>query len=218
MKKELQYLIICFLSSVVQVNAQSILQLYVDPPQPTSATPVNVIADLQFLSGDCVDKTLNIFQTGNRFEANSLHCLGLLTVICYDSDTFQLGLLAPGNYRFVLQVDAGYGFPPCVPGTAPGPVDSIDFVVTVAGGLQQPGTQSFKIFPNPGTTDFNIIFQGMNFKREIHIRDITGALVFLSPAVNSEMKLNAGMLSKGLYFIEVLENGHFSGREKLVIN
>ncbi|MBL0097199.1 MAG: hypothetical protein IPP46_12465 [Bacteroidetes bacterium] len=55
------YSLFCYLFLLtLQTNAQNILQLKTDPAQPTTNTPVKLIADVQFSSGDCKDKTLLI--------------------------------------------------------------------------------------------------------------------------------------------------------------
>lgn len=213
------YSLFCYLFLLtLQTNAQNILQLKTDPTQPTTNTPVKLIADVQFSSGDCKDKTLTFNQVGNKFETNAIHCLGALSVICYDSDTFNIGLLPAGNYRFFFHVETGIGPSPCSPGIVPGPDDSIDIVVTVASGLPDKENKAFSFHPNPADDNVNLRFAAISNDRFIRIQNLSGATLLSAEAKATQLSIGLSEFSSGIYFIEVYENGNCTGREKLVKN
>jgi Secretion system C-terminal sorting domain len=129
----------CLLIGLIQlqsINAQQIVGLDVYPPSPVAGYPVTLIADACFPYGGCNMKSLTINQNGNDFITYAIHCLGPLTYICYDTDSFQIGSLAAGNYRFIYSVDAGYFPPPCTPGIVPGPSDTLLFTVSPSTAVE----------------------------------------------------------------------------------
>lgn len=214
-------LIMSFVMGILSLgyaDAQNIVQLYVLPAQPTSITPVKLVADVQFSSGDCSDKTLYINQTANVFNASAIHCLGVLTFICSDADTFDLGILPAANYSFIYRVDAGIGTSPCTPGIVPGPVDSIDFTVTMASLLPEADQQKLHICPNPSEGVFRIQFSTWNEKRSLFIRSVSGPASFLGEAAELDFHLDLRGYPAGLYLLEVFEDGVCVGTEKIIRN
>lgn len=218
MKIKIYSLFCSFFFFILQTNAQNILQLRTDPAQPTTNTPVKLIADCEFFSGGCKDKTLTFNQVGNKFETNAMHCLGILSVLCYDADTFNIGFLPAGNYRFLFHLETGTGPSPCTPGIVPGPDDSIDFVVTVASGLSDKENKAFSFQPNPADDHVNLRFAAISKDRFILIQNLSGETMFRSEAKGTELSIGLSEFSSGIYFIEVYENGNCTGREKLVKN
>lgn len=211
--------IACFVSMILfmylnPVKAQVIQQLRVNPLQPTTATPVRLEADLVFSFGDCKDKSVSQSITGFRLEANALHCLGLLTVICYDTDTFNFGLLPAGSYRFVYQVNQGFGPAPCTPGINPGSTDSIDFVVSPATGLEEQEQNSYALFPNPAGD--HVFFQrsGRSMDSELSIINSEGRICKRLILPGGKSRIDLSDLAPGVYFIAM--NGS-TLRKKLVI-
>ncbi len=214
------FLVLAVLSLMLNpCHSQNIQQLYISPAQPTTSDFIQVIADVQFSSGDCKDKTLVYSLPGqNRYEIGFLHCVGILSVICYDSDTFNLGLLPAGNYRCVFHVDAGAGPLPCTPGIVPGPTDSIDFTVTTASAIDEIRKRSFTVSPNPSTGIFNLIFSEAGSYLGLRINQMNGKLVYYTDEVRKEMQVNLSNFDNGIYFLEALTEGGNVQREKLLVN
>lgn len=199
-----------FLSLVVvaltfsSVSGQYIQQLNLIPPQPVSSGPVSIIADLMFSSGDCRDKTVLLNQlSATEFSGYAIHCLGVLSVICYDSDTFNLGILPPGNYSFSLQLDAGYGVTPCTPGIVPGPIDSINFVVTASSGLDEKGEEQFVVYPNPSNDRFNFTFYN-EFTGKMSIYALDGKELISFKVADANSSIDVSGLAPGVYLAEFL--------------
>lgn len=77
-----------------------IFSLSVIPANPNPEDSVSVIADVWLSSGSCwLDNHNGSISQDTMVEINGTFNSGMLTVICYTSDTFQLGRLEPGNYH-----------------------------------------------------------------------------------------------------------------------
>lgn len=198
---------------------QWIQQLSVSPAVPVSTAPVSVVASLAFPSGDCNSKALNVTQVApGRFEASSLHCLGLLTFICNDADTFDLGLLPAGSYRFVLKLDAGMLPDPCTPGMFNTAYDSVDFTVTVPGAVKENEISGFSFFPNPAAYIINISLAQASKDGSIVIRSPDGKVQKTFPVNTTSARLDLSGLAEGIYLVSFSSGGFSSLCKKLVIS
>jgi hypothetical protein len=138
-------------------SAQWINFLTVTPANPTSSDTITVLANCSFPSGSCSTHSQNISIAGNDIYASAFHCLGVLTVICNYTDTFIINPLPAGNYTFHFQVNAGMFPAPCTPGPIPAGVDSIQFVVSPATGIDEFLNQDeVMVVPNPVKDLFSI--------------------------------------------------------------
>jgi PKD repeat protein len=115
--------------STLPLRAQFINSLQVLPANPTTEDTLLFLANCTFSSMGCATYTQSINVLGNDIYAQAMHCLGMATAMCDYTDTFKVDPLAAGTYRFIYQVDVGFGGPPCTPGIAPGPTDTLAFVV-----------------------------------------------------------------------------------------
>ena len=196
-----KYLFISFISflSAMNCNGQWIQQLWTNPSVLASNTPVQLIAEVDFPSGDCKDKTLNVSQAGNVISADAIHCLGAASFICNDKDTFNLGLLPPGTYTFFYSVNAGMGPSPCSPGIVPGPIDSLTFVVNLASGNQELEKGIFELFPNPASNTLHLKLNSELSDGAYRIINNQGALVLKSMINGKNMQIDISQLSVGLY-------------------
>ncbi|MBK9637250.1 MAG: T9SS type A sorting domain-containing protein [Bacteroidetes bacterium] len=194
-------LLICFFCVIAGQNCQGqwIQQLWTNPSFLTTNTPVQLIAEVDFPSGDCKDKTLNVFQAGNSISAYAIHCLGVLSFICNDKDTFNIGLLPAGTYTFYYQVDAGMSPSPCTPGIVPGPSDSLTFVVNSASGSMELEKEIFDLFPNPASSMLHLILNGNLTDGSYRIMNNIGALVQESFVKGDNMQIDISQLADGLY-------------------
>ncbi len=196
-----KYLLICFFSLFCAINCQGqwIQQLWTNPSFLATNTPIQLIAEVDFPSGDCKDKTLNMFQAGNSISASAIHCLGAASFICNDKDTFNLGLLPAGTYTFYYQVDAGMGPSPCTPGIVAGPTDSLTFVVNLASGNQELAKEIFELFPNPASNILQVKLNSDLTDGTYRILNNQGALVLKSMINGKNMQIDINQLSVGLY-------------------
>jgi hypothetical protein len=200
MKKYLLFSLICFcFLTTMNCQGQWIQQLWTNPSFLTTNTPVQLIAEVDFPSGDCIDKTLNVFQSGNSISADAIHCLGAALFICNDKDTFNLGLLPAGTYNFYYHVNAGMSPSPCTPGIAPGPSDSLTFVVNLAIGNIELEKEIFDLFPNPASSALQLKLNGELSGGAYRIMNNQGALVLKSIIAGRNMQIDISQLSVGLY-------------------
>lgn len=199
-------------------RSQFIQNLRVEPPQPVAGDTVRVLADVLFQSGDCVEKSLFLNQTGSfRYEATALHCLGLLTVICYDTDTFALGSLPAGAYRFVYEVNAGFGPSPCTPGIIPGSADSIDFTVSPAtGSTELQGTPESFVFPNP--TSGNVWVSGLQAGESTYfsLTGLSGNAIFVRGECMFNEPIDLEALPSGVYLLQTWTENKAIARTKII--
>lgn len=188
-------------------NAQWINNIQYQPSNPTANDTITFYVALSFPSGTCDQHTQGFNINGNKIEAFALHCLGMLTYICNHTDTFKVNPLSAGAYSFHFQLDAGMLPFPCTPGIFPGPSDSVSFVVNPVTGINQVESQSISV-ELKGNELIVQVYDGE--KCHISIYDMNGKLVHAGEITNGFFRLNANLLSKGLYTYSV-----FSGNKKL---
>lgn len=198
MKKHLLISFICFVAAM-NCQGQWIQQIWTNPSILTTNSPVQLIAEVDFPSGDCKDKTLGLFQSGNSISADAIHCLGAASFICNDKDTFNIGLLPAGTYTFYYHVDAGMSPSPCSPGIVPGPTDSLTFVVNLASGNQELENRIFELFPNPASNILQLKLNNESTEGAYRIINNQGALVLKSMMKSRNMQIDISQLSVGLY-------------------
>lgn len=207
MKKIMQksVLLIAFIAAGINYSpAQNILSVTITPPNPTSNDPITVLANSQFSSGTCYSYTTGSYVTGNNVVTYATHCLGMLSVICYDMDTFIIPPLAPGNYILTFHLESGQ-LPSCTPGIVPGPTDTVLFTVAVATGINESGEPtSFSITPNPfrGNLMVRINPSLLNGKCILELINISGKTLkqFTLTETNSKIQVD---LPSGIYFCRV---------------
>jgi hypothetical protein len=203
MKKNL---LLIFLLIGSQIQAQTILNIYSVPANPTTADSVTIFADCQFNSGTCNQHTQGHgFMTATDIGAWALHCLGALTVICTHTDTFPLGILPAGNYNFTFTLDEGFGGPPCTPGIVPGPNDTYSFTVSLPTSMEEQDENAFTMYPNPANSELRI----QNAELRIKGIDIYSAfgkkLSSQQPTASSQEQvvIDVSAFPTGIYFVQL---------------
>ena len=154
------------------VSSQTIGSLNISPQNPTDQDHILLLAKSTFQSSDCDSSISSLSINGNDIYVYSIHCLGMLSAICYDKDTFDVGILPPGNYKFIFSLDQGF-LPSCTPGIAPGPSDTLKFTVSPVTQTNEVfDKDAFSIYPNPtnGTLNFS------------NINNLTGSMLLLYSA------------------------------------
>jgi len=183
------------------VNAQSsIVSLTVSPSNPTVYDTVFVYAELMFPNSGCELDHKNHTVIGNVIGASTMHCLGLMTTICYTKDTFRIDPLPSGTYTFDLTLSSGYGGPPCTPGIVPDDNDTISFVVSGTVGINETKDRLPVIFPNP-VTDILTINEKDKKIHEIAITAYKGDIVLKQ--IEPGKRINVSGLSKGIYLLQI---------------
>lgn len=206
----------CLVLFSLSMQSQTIMQLYTVPSNPTTNDQVQVVAEMMFSSASCDEKSLAVSNMGgNRFDAGGMHCVGMLSVICNDNDTFLLGQLTAGTYRFFLQEDMGMLPAPCSPGIVPGPIDSIDFTVTLATGIDENGANGITLFPNPVVSSVNL--SDLVPQRELNLKlfSLKGQEVYNGYIRNGDA-IDLSYLIEGVYIAEVWSQTELLLRKKLM--
>ena len=192
----------------IQSKAQTINSITIVPSTPTTADNILILAECMFTSGSCDQHTQGFNVAGNNISAWALHCVGMLTVICTDTDTFSIGMLSAGTYIVTYQVDQGFGGPPCTPGIVPGPTMTTTFTVSTTTDINKiTAGNTVSIYPNPAG-DFMEISYPETGIRNIEIFNIYGQRVktFSLPQNFQNRKLisiDISGIEKGIYFIRI---------------
>ena len=126
--KKLLLILLCL--PMIGFGQGSIISLTVFPTYPTETDTVYIYASLSFASSSCPLDVKSHSILGNNIVASTQHCLGMLTAICYNTDTFKINPLSTGTYTFDLTLSSGFGGPPCTPGIVPNDYDTITFYVS----------------------------------------------------------------------------------------
>ena len=201
-------------------EAQWIQNISVQPPNPTANDIVSIAVNSNFPSGGCDQSTQFLQINGNIIDAYTIHCLGVLSFICNDSDTFFVGQLPAGNYTFRLQLDMG-GFPaPCTPGIIPMQTDSISFIVDAATGIEEHiSSDDVLISPNPASDFISVnTFNDYIFPVEIHIFSIEGKKCGTYASNKKGEAIDVRQLPSGLYQIQLVTSDRSRYHLPLLIN
>jgi hypothetical protein len=200
MRKTLLLVFLLFLSAA---KAQTIQSLTVVPANPTTADNIYILAVCSFTSGPCDAWTQNFNINGSLISASAMHCLGMLTVICTDTDSFAIGMLPAGTYNVTYQVDEGHGGPPCTPGIVPGPTSNTTFIVSTTTDIPENSTTNnvMLIYPNPVMDELSIALPSSSV---ISVLDITGRNLLhfdYKIGIGKPFTIDVSSLKPGIYFI-----------------
>ena len=219
--KNLVLTISTFLLSINLYSQGQIMSITVDPANPTTNDLVTVYVDLMFSSGGCDMDNQGNSTAGNTTTAYALHCVGMLTVMCDVTDTFDLGNLQAGNHTFNFTLSSGSGGPGCSPGIVPDDTDSFNFTVTQALGIEDPENNTkVTFYPNPmnemATLKINESVDIENLRLEI--LDATGRVVMVKENIYSnEILIENKNLKFGIYFYRLTENDKLIATDKFVV-
>jgi hypothetical protein len=194
------------ISTSIFAQGGSIISFYTLPASPTTNDAVKVVAELMFTSGSCELSEQGHTTTLSRTDAYAHHCVGMLTVICPATDTFNLGTLPAGDHTFVLTLTSGGAPSPCTPGIVTDDTDSITFTVDPGVGIYSPDAVDFSVYPNPASTFVTLSLasgeKGLKQNTKAIIYNAQGALVLTTPNIINQT-LNIENLSPGLYYLHL---------------
>lgn len=221
--KKVYSLIICVLFATTIFSQGTIQGFTVSPANPTTTDFVKIFVDVMFTSGGCAVDNQGHFTNGNFTDASATHCLGMLAFICSNVDTFNLGYLQAGNHSFRFTLDVGYGSAGCTAGIVPDVVDSVNFTVSPALGINSYSllnSSDISIEPNP-VNSTAVIKVNSKIKlndAEFKVMDITGRVVKTIINIKSnEIIFKREELCDGIYFYQLNENNKFIAAGKLVV-
>lgn len=187
-----------FLIFATQLLAQgTVTGISVIPSNPSTTDDIQLHVDVQFSGGGCQVDNKNHSTNAFAVSAYAHHCVGLLTVICPTTDTFQLGQLPAGDYSVDFTLTSGFGGANCSPGIVPDDTEQFQFTVSTTVGLQELQAEADFIYPNPVS---DILFFKKNLKHSASITDIRGNTVANIRAGASNVDISH--LSSGVYFLQ----------------
>jgi hypothetical protein len=193
----------CIMLTLV-IQAQTINSLTVVPASPTPSDTIYVYADCIFPYTGCSDKTQFLTVNGNTFSTYAMHCMGMLTALCNETDTFKINPLPAGSYTFIFQVDAGQGQTPCTPGIVPGPVDSVVFHVSVTSGTVQPvgGIAGLQMLQGVKPGSFICrMSPATQWPVTLHVNNSLGQRILSTVISANNQEVDLSRLDAGIYII-----------------
>jgi hypothetical protein len=203
--------------ATVSSFAQQIDSLVFVPANPTTTDTVIMYVYGTYPNSSCTG-TATAVVSGTTITGVAFHCQGMLTAICNDVDTVQLGVLAAGTYTVNVSLSAGFGtFPNCSPPIVPN--DNIQTTLTVLTptGIATPARPVFSLAPNPSSGEFIITDEFIQQDDELLMYSVDGRLVKRFSLQTSRTVINA-TLSSGIYFV-VLRHGDLQSEpQKLIIS
>ena len=194
-----------FLLLQFNTEAQNNIQnISFTPQYPGPLDSVNVIVDLMFTSGSCELQFENHSVNNDSIRINLFHCPGPLTVICYVTDTINLGLFPAGSYvtEVIVHTSSWSAPDPC---TDVNPSDSgiIQITVLPGSGISHYSIQEATIYYLSQTKE--IVFTGpAQTKLSLLVFNSLGALV-LKEDINSSVRLPAPNLIPGVYLFQLFD-------------
>jgi hypothetical protein len=208
MKKCMSITLLLILAFSVS-RAQWINTLIVKPANPTTADNIQVIVDAMFPSAGCSDWYIaGQSQLGSDFHFDVVNCIGMLSVICYNYDTIDMGNLAAGSYAVMVRLNAGSGSAPCSP-SYQWRSDTVYFSVSPWTGIHElQKDNGLHVYPNPALAGRCTISLSDDICNDqqlgILISDMNGRTVKCSsvPAGSNELLIN-GDLQPGIYMIRI---------------
>jgi hypothetical protein len=78
------------------------------------------------------------------------------------------------------------------------------------------GKQTLSVFPNPASSQVQVVIPGNREKSEIRVFDIYGRMVMQQNSSSENTKLNVSKLSSGVYLVKVTKDGQEIGNMRFV--
>lgn len=200
MKTIVKVLVIALLiSSFYFVHAQSgyIDSLYILPQNPINNTPVSVVCESYFTSGDCAMVSSKVDFNDKTIDVEAIHIVGPLTYICHSIDTIEIGTLQPGDYTLIYHLqDSLWG------GGVNETIDTLYFSVQPTSIQEYGDLTFFNIFPNPVSEilTINLLHNQPGF---YIIYDSFGKQIQANQISDINTQVNLSHVAKGVFYVEV---------------
>lgn len=195
-------LLFLFATQFCFLYGQSPLTVYtptVLPQNPTTGDSVKVLVKVQATSGSSkVSKTSSV--NGTNVNLSSCIMLNMLTVISYQTDTFNLGILPAGVYNISYTANPTYTTS-CTP-SSNSVTTSGSFTVSQATGIKEQSAEyAVSVFPNPFSNKITIAAKGIESVKSVSITDILGRTVYSVKEVKVGSEININNLTPGVYWL-----------------
>lgn len=186
------------------------------PANPTDQDTIRFIGFETFPSGGCDLDNFNISVIGSNVEIDLAHCLGMLTVICKDTDSISFGPIPIGTYILTCRLSIG-GSPPC---DSQAPIDTSQISFTVLGSnkvddpfLNQTG---IRIYYDSYNEEIRTEFSGKSGWFELKLSDLTGSVI-RKEILRRNNNAASLVIPKGIYIWDGLDEFGNRGFGKLLV-
>ncbi len=215
-KFTLTLLVLLFLVQCLyaQNNIQSVSFL---PSLPGPADSVKVLIDLRFNSGGCDMEYETHSVRNDTIEIHVSHCPGPLAVICYTTDTINIGPLPPGIYHTSIKVYTGSFLAP-QPCADTIPVDSAttQLAVTPGTGILKPVLHAPLVYYD--NSDKILVIDGLNGSVATLLLFNTQGDQVMRKKIQQSERVQLNNLSKGIYLYELRSSNGQSASGKLSVH
>lgn len=195
--KTILFAVAIFLSTQI-CSAQNILGFTTIPPTPTETDTIYLVVDLAFNSGDCAFHHSNVSLQGMPV-IDLYHCVGMLTVICYRTDTILLGVLPAGAYQSQINIyTAPYTGPDECSGFNQVNQQTYLFQVDIANKVNEINQTKINLVYDSETESFSLL--NSKGRSTVTLYSIDGKIVFQGEV---ESSFKVGGLGKGGYLYSV---------------
>jgi hypothetical protein len=215
MKKIVIILISLFYLNIV--FSQGITNISISPLNPTESDTIVLSVFQTYTSSGCPLHSKYISLNNNQIASSSLHCIGMMTALCDEVDTFHLAPLPAGVYSYIHTMNSGFGSPDCTPGFVPDDVDSLSFEVASVSGIEEEANHvDFSIFPNPSSGHIKLFWNKLN-SVELFLYDFNGKLIYKQVIQNGINSIDTAFAS-GIYFCKFQGKSEFSSMAKIIVD
>jgi hypothetical protein len=196
--------ILCVLSATYYANAQLLLRLEVDPPNPTNADSITIKAPIAFFNG-CLKLDSSIVQNGDSFIINACYDYGWGSLgLCKDTALYHLGILSNGTYTVKYIVHATEDDFTDFTCAHYNRVDSITKTFTVGPtAILETTERVFMIFPNAANDKLQCSFNGLEYGLHYQVFAADGRRLLQNNISQSNFEIDISSLPPGLYVIQL---------------
>lgn len=214
MPRVLFFILILTEYSVAQPHIDS---LRIIPENPVSSDTIKIISYTFSTGAPCSLDWYGVSLIDTVITVNTNYPPGPLAVLCNSVDTVTLGVLNAGCYEaryFMSTADTSW--------LTTYDTDTISFCVQQSSMIQVHGFTGEKtgVYPNPFSLSATILINGIQPGQpaEIRLYDIFGSEVKrISKITNAKTCLTRDRLSRGQYFIKVLNDNKIIDIRKVII-
>ena len=188
-----------FFLSIHALKAQNvtITALVTSPVSLTDTQHIKAIVSTEFSSGGCPLLNSSFYLLNDTVYLFADYQVGMLTVICNSTDTFDLGILPCTSHVLHVQARILIGGSATDDAMIP-----LNINCTSTGISKFDYENDFVVFPNPVSGELNLIGNEKgNSTFTVSILNLFGETIFISKNNQSLKKLDVSFLPGGVYFV-----------------
>lgn len=201
--KKIMILFALFIHSFFSMKAQNVTINSVTtlPVTLTDTQHVKAVVSTMFSSGGCPLLNSASYLLNDTVYLIADYEVGLLAVICYSTDTFDLGILPCATIMLHVEANITVGGMATDESSIP-----MNINCTATGISEINSENDLIIFPNPVSNELSFI-QNENLVSplKVSILNVFGELIYFSIGTSKDhsTKLDVSILPNGIYFVRV---------------